>query len=179
MIHFQACEYLRLSGQLIYRAYEYAFEFEVESHSELARRAGSKGTTSLLIGTLQIEVGIETGALLFVWGFHPHTKWLCDQLPPFSPRPGSVKVQFDEEPIVGVSQSLKEISQLRTTYDPNTGWIRISLDEDLAEDYIEFTEDTVVGLSNERLMSLWLRPVWRHDPFEEQATSLLSDSDNS
>ena len=109
MIHFRDCEYLPLSGQLIYRAYEYSFDFEVEAHSELARRAGSEGTTSLLMGTLQIEIGIETGTLLFVWGLHSHTKWLRDQLPSFSPRPGSVKVLFDEEPIVGVSQSLKEI----------------------------------------------------------------------
>lgn len=35
--------------------------------------------TSLLIGTLQIEVGLEFGAAVFVWGLHSHvSQWRRD-----------------------------------------------------------------------------------------------------
>jgi hypothetical protein len=178
MTRFQEYKYLKLPGRLIYRAYEYSFDFEVGLESELTKRAGSQGTTSLLLDTLQIEIGVETGTVLFVWGLHPHTKWVKERLAPFSARPGSVRVLLDRLPTVGVSESLKDISQVRTTYDPNTGWIRISPGQDLSEDYIEFADNTVIGLANEKLTSLWLRPIWSRVSFEEQAPSPLFDSDN-
>ena len=89
-----------------------------------------------------------------------------------------VRVLLGRVPTVGVSEKLKDISQVRTTYDPNTGWVRISPGQDLSEEYIEFADNTVIGLANEKLTSLWLRPIWSQVTFEEQAPSPLFDSDN-
>src|SRR5215210_3973240 len=167
MIRFQHHEGVSLAGQLVYREYEYSFDFKAAAQSELVRRSGGGGTTSLLIGTLQIEIAIDTRVALFVWGLHSHSDhWVRTRLPRVSPRPGYLHVLFDQEPLPGICQSLTESSQLRTTYDPDSGWIRISLgDDETADVYVEFAEDTVAGLLNEKLISLWLRPAWLAERF--------------
>jgi hypothetical protein len=130
-----------------------------------------------MIGTLQIEIGIETRLALFVWGLHSHiSKWRKGPLPRVVSRPGCLKVLFDEEPVVGVSQGLAEVGEWRTTYDANTGWICVSANEhDVAESHREFAENTIAGLSNEKLVSVWLRPIWHQERFEERSASLFSE----
>jgi len=116
-----------VSPRVVYRAYEYSFDFKAKSESELALRAGSRGRISLVVGTLQVDVGIETRAALFVWGLHSHSaQWRRDRLPRISPEKGCIKVLFDEEPIIGVSQGLAEVGEWQTTYDEDTGWICVS-----------------------------------------------------
>lgn len=170
-------ECVPLKGQLVYRAYEYSFDFQVGSQQELASRAGSKGTTSLLIGTLQIEIGIETGAALFVWGLHSHSaQWRRDSLSRPSAQPGCVKAVFDEEPIMGVSKGLAEVGEWQTTYDPKSGWVCVSSNEhDGDESYVEFAEDTIAGLLNDELVSVWLCPSWQQERFEERSASLFDE----
>lgn len=160
MTRFKKFDCAPLQGKLIYRPNEYSFDFEVRSESELALRAGGKGTTSLLVGTLQIEVGIETGAALFVWGLHSHSmQWRREDLPRISKEKGGLKI--DGEPIIGVSQGLAEVGEWQTTYDSEIGWLCIGSGENqLADSYREFAENTVAGLINDRLVSLWLRPIW-------------------
>lgn len=177
MMRFLKYDCTPLQGEVVYRAYEYSFDFKVKSESELTSRAGSKGTTSLVVGTLQIEVGIETGAALFVWGLHSHsTQWLRDRLPGISPEEGCLKVLFDEEPVIGVSQGLAEVGEWQTIYDANTGWLCVRSNEhDVAESYVEFAQNTIAGLGNEKLVSLWLHPLWYQERFEEGSPSLFSE----
>lgn len=162
MTRFVDYDCVPLQGELVYRASEHSFDFKARSNSELAQRIGTKGTTSLLIGTLQIEVGIEVGAALFVWGLHSHiSQWRRGQLSAVSATRGGIRVIFDEEPAIGVSQALAEVAEWHTVFDPDTGWIRISSNQDdSAERYIEFAENTIAGISDERLISLRLRPTW-------------------
>ena len=165
-----------LKGTLVYRAYEYSFDFKVESETELARLAGHSGTISLVIGTLQIEVGIETGAVLFLWGLHSHSaQWRRDRLPVISWKKGCLTVRFDEEPIMGVSQELAEVGEWQTTYDANTGWICVSSQKgDAAECYVEFAQNTIAGVANQKLVSLRMRPMWYEERFEEAPASFFS-----
>jgi hypothetical protein len=177
MTRFLNYDCVPLEGQLVYRAYEYSFDFKVGSQPELARRAGSKGTTSLLIGTLQIEVGLETGTALFVWGLHSHSaQWRRDSLSRPLAQPGCVRAVFDEEPIMGVSQGLAEVGEWQTTYDPNTGWICVSSNvHDVFESYIEFAENTIAGLHNGSLVSVWLHPIWHPERLEGGSPFLLNE----
>jgi hypothetical protein len=62
-----------LQGELFYNRSEQSFDFVSMSRSGVRRRMGDLGPTSVLIGTLQIEIGVETGTLLYVWGYHPET----------------------------------------------------------------------------------------------------------
>src|SRR5689334_21313519 len=107
MIVFSKYDCVPLQGKLVYRAYEHSFDFKVESEPELLRHAGNKGTTSVLVGTLRIEIGIETGNALFVWGLHSHnSQWKRDRLERVFSEKGCVKVSFDCEANVGISQEL-------------------------------------------------------------------------
>jgi hypothetical protein len=166
-----------LQGELVYRADEYSFDFKVKSESELVLRQGSKGTTSLIVGTLQIEVGIETSAALFVWGLHSHSsQWRRDRLVHISPQKGCIRVLFDQQPVSGVSQGLVEVGEWQTTYDETTGWICVSSGvHDTRSSYIEFANNTVAELAGEVLVSLWLHPVWYRQRFEEGSVSLFGD----
>jgi len=177
MMRFVEYDCVPLRGELVYRAYEHSFDFKVNSSSELAERIGNKGTTSLLIGTLQIEVGIEIGAALFVWGLHSHiSQWRRDHLSAVSAKKSGIRVIFDEEPVIGVSQGLADVGEWYTAFDPNTGWICISSNQyDSAQRYIEFAENTVAGVSNERLVSVRLHPTWYQDPFLKEPTPFFSE----
>jgi len=169
MIVFSKYDCVPLKGEVVYRAYEHSFDFKVECEPELLCHAGNKGTTSVLVGTLQIEIGIETGNALFVWGLHSHnSQWKRDRLERVLSEKGCVKVSFDCEAIVGVSQELAGVGEWNTTYDMNNGWICISAKEHGAADsYIEFAQDTIAGLANGKLVSIWLRPVWHQERFKE------------
>jgi hypothetical protein len=105
------------------------------------------------------------------WGLHSHKGlWVRDRLAPISVYPGRVKVLFDHEPIIGASQSLTDKAPVLTTYDSDSGWVRLSWGPHrTADDYIEFAENTVVGLVDEELVSLWLRPIW----YKEEGAPLL------
>jgi hypothetical protein len=69
-----------LPGLLQYRRSEHSFGFQVADPAEFVDRAGGVETTSVSIGTLQIEVGIGSGAALFVWGLHTNDKWTLEPL---------------------------------------------------------------------------------------------------
>src|SRR5438067_1407980 len=64
-----------LGGVLFYSKREYSFRFVPASPDQLTERVGERGVTSLSVGTLQIEVGIEHKRALYVWGLHPYTRW--------------------------------------------------------------------------------------------------------
>lgn len=172
MIQFVEYDCVPLQGELVYRAYEHSFDFKVKSNSELAKRTGDKGSTALLIGTLQIEVGIEAGTALYAWGLHSHiSQWRRDHVPAVPAKSGGIKVIFDEEPVIGVSQGLADVKEWHTAFDPNTGWISISSNQfDNAAHYIEFAENTIAGVSNEKLVSLRLHPTWYQDRFRARVT---------
>jgi len=176
MMRFVEYDCVPLQGELVYRAYEHSFDFKVKSSSDLTERIGNKGTTSLLIGTLQIEVGIEVGAALFVWGLHSHfSQWRRDHLSAVPAKRGGIRVLFDEEPTIGISQGLADVGEWHTAFDPNTGWICISSNQsDSAERYIEFAENTIAGVSNEKLVSVRLHPTWYQERFLEEPASLFS-----
>lgn len=153
-------EWSALKGVLIYRASEYSFDFEPASNIDVIKRAGEEGTTSISIGTLQIEVGVETQVILFVWGLHSYNLWQEKSLPSIEFETGCVKVSLDEKPIAGVSLELAKVGQWITVRDPYTGWICVSLNsEDQATEYVEFAACTVAGIKEGHLVSLWLNPV--------------------
>jgi hypothetical protein len=144
-------------GKLVYRPAEYSFDFVHTKTVEFARRQGSP--TSLLIGYLQIEVGIETGFLLYVWGLHGHHLWKQDFLPEIRPKPGIVKAHFDREMKMGVSVRIVEHEEWISVHDPSSGWVYIGPNVvTVASDYVEFADNTVAALTGDRLVSLWLRP---------------------
>lgn len=59
-----------LEGVLTYDNFEYGFTFSAQSAALLS----SEGVTSVLIGTLQLEVDVETRDAPFTWGYLPNVR---------------------------------------------------------------------------------------------------------
>lgn len=146
-----------LEGQCLYIEDEHSFDFLPAVGTQVDDRAGTSGTTSLAIGTLQVEVGVESGALLFVWGYLPRESWLIDSVSaPASVREGLVRVK-DREPLqAGVSKALALHGEWPTHFDPSSGWVRMG--EPTVDLSVSFASSTVAGFVKDRLTTLWLRP---------------------
>ena len=159
-----------LDGLLVYSDSEYSFRFDVGSPAELASRLGSLGRTSLEVGTLQLELDVATGTLLFVWGLHPRARWVNGACSPNRATPGIVHARSDPQFVAGVTIAIAEVGNWSTTHDGTTGWVRIAEDPTADDDaQIMIASGTVVGLDGDRLASLWLQPV-----FESQSSDQAS-----
>jgi hypothetical protein len=147
-------EYIPLEGRLIYRKNEYSFDFIAADW----RFAG--GGAPLVIGTLQIEIDIYEHHLLFPRGLHPYTTWLAGDLPLLSAKRCGVKALVEGVLQAGAGIEIAAVGEWKTVYDPRTRWICIhGNDAFYTHTDIEFAENVVAGLLEQKLVSLWLRPV--------------------
>ena len=147
-----------LSGLLIYDDSEYSFRYEADL-SELRDRLGDGGVTSVTIGTLQIEVDVDSGQALFVWGLHPKAQWAEARLAPPRTQPGIVSFESEKPFSEGVSISAARVGVWNTQYDSKTGWVRVAPDPAPDESQIMIADGVVIGVLREELHSLWLRPL--------------------
>lgn len=148
----------RIGGLLVYRERESSFDFHPDSPVDLADAIGSMGTTSLAMGTLQIEVGVETGRLLYAWGLLPRNLWSSKRLPLPSKRDGGLTL-MNHDLEAGISEKVAESDKCLTLHDRDSGWIRHSTSEEIDEDtFVEVADGVVIGLLNGGLVSVWLAP---------------------
>lgn len=160
MVRFQSgLESAPLTGALLYRSEEYSFDFVPESAEDVRTRAGSRGTTSLLLGTLQLETGVETGLVLFPWGFHPKKLWRSGVVTRPIARPGTVRAVTSSPLEVGVSLEVDERSEWLTWYDPRSTEVCFRRDgSPEPSQLIEFATGAVAGIVGGELVGIWLRP---------------------
>ena len=149
-----------LDGELLYRAGEYSIDFEVELDAHLAERVGSEGNTSLSFTTLQVEVGIEHGELLYPWGLFPKTRWQVRPLTVPALQAGRVRVAIGEEPLqAGVSVLFSESTEWPVVWDPDSGWICFGNATSRCDAIaVEYAKNAVAVIADGQLLSLWLRP---------------------
>jgi hypothetical protein len=122
-----------------------------------------RGRTSLAFGTLQIEVSVETGRLLYVWGYAPVSGWRRDRVVTPEIVAGSVQV-MDMQLIRGVSVGV--VKDPIKVFDPETGWFCASVpalqNSDRTVNGIEFATDTIAVVHGDELMAVMVRPAnWR------------------
>ena len=147
-----------LPGRLIYHPHEWSFDFE-PSESDFLQQVCRGGVTSVSIETLQIEIAVDTGHLLFVWGYHPHTAWRVGRLTPVNALPGGVRLHADQPLQRGVSLGLAEIGEWGTVFDPTSGWLRLAPPKSgEGGSAVEFATDTVLSIQAGSIQALWLRP---------------------
>jgi hypothetical protein len=149
-----------LDGELLYRAGEYSIDFEVACDAPLAERVGSAGNTSLSFATLQVEVGIEHGELLYPWGLFPNTCWQVGNLTVPALQAGRVRVVVGEDPLqAGVAVLFSDSSAWPVVWDPNSGWICFgNVTSRFDAIAIEYAKNSVAVIADGQLLSLWLRP---------------------
>lgn len=148
-----------LKGSLVYRQEEHSFDFLLTSNSDIASRLGESGTTSIALGTLQIEIDVQSRQLLFVWGYYPLLK--ANRVKSII-RPeivkGGIYLDTGESLTAGASISLAETSDLVTVIDDETGWIQVERSSMKGDVFIEFASGCVAGLRRAELVSLLLMP---------------------
>lgn len=149
----------RLDGTLLYRAAEYSIDFEVKSKAELRKKVGLHGSTSILFGTLQVEVAVDTRELLYPWGMFPRARWGVARLQPPDFTPGGIRLLPGDSLQAGVSHSFPAGDTWQILRDGISGWICVG-EPGVALDAvaIEYATDAGLVLKGEHLVSLWLRP---------------------
>ncbi|TDC24650.1 hypothetical protein E1265_09140 [Streptomyces sp. 8K308] len=148
-----------LQGQLSYIRSEHSFMYQVVDRSRLAEEIGDQGVTSLVIDTLQLEVGVEHGRVLFAWGYHPMGGWSTTDLTEPECIPGQVSVRSDEALLPGVSVPLPGDAWL-TRYDPANQLVRVSPIPDESERCVRIAQGVALGITGSRLTEVWLRPTF-------------------
>ncbi|SNS91794.1 hypothetical protein [Pseudomonas segetis] len=149
-----------LSGRLIYRESEYSIDFVDCSREEIALRTGGQGCCSLVIGTLQIEVGVETGRLLYPWGLCPLINCEPKHMPMNHIDCGSIYIESAGfELVAGVAIEIPGSNLWQMFKDMATGWICIG-DYDMGDKIrlVQFSKSAMISLSDEVAIAVWIRP---------------------
>lgn len=149
-----------LAGRLIYRSSEYSVDFIDCSREEVALSAGAKGCCSLAVGTLQIEVGVETGRLLYPWGLCnlAHLESKCIPIKTIE-RAGIYIDSGGVELAVGAAVELPGSICWRMFKDVATGWICIgNFDMSAKVRLIQFATNAMISLCGEAVIAVWIKP---------------------
>lgn len=149
-----------LEGELVYRDADHAFDFVPASMGIAREHAGASGATSLLLGTLQLEVSAESGVVLYPWGYHPKAAWRASSLSPAAVRRGAVRALSDAPLVAGISRDVAPSARWTTSYDSKSGWVRIARSESdaVAAEAVEFAPGSVAVIERGALVELWLHP---------------------
>jgi hypothetical protein len=150
-----------LEGILRYIEAEYSFTFDVSSPADLRARSGAAGVTSLSVGTLQIEVAVETGLVLFVWGLHPRSRWKVESVAQPNPAALSARVKPRVPLERGVTAQISPVGAWETYFDDTTGWARVAKNQGYrSEQEVLVATGIVLGITGHNLDSLWLQPIF-------------------
>lgn len=146
-------------GRPIYRSWEYSLGFDAGVPDTISDRVATGGVASVVVRTLQIDVAVESGEALFVWGYHPHTNWREGPAVPVDPQPGAVVVTMDGPFLADVGYTIPGSDSWATVHDPKSGWLRVrSADGAEDEQVVLIAEETGLGLIGDQVNSIWVRP---------------------
>lgn len=147
-----------LAGTLRYSESDRGFTFQPRSLDDLARLEGGGGRTSLVADTLQLEVAVDSGRALYVWGYLPTESWQRAELKLPISASGSVTVELDDPPLeAGISVAIAR-SNWHVLFDESSGLVRVVRDQRIPEKLVEIADDVRLGLNGTELISFWLSP---------------------
>lgn len=146
-----------ITGKLSYIRSDHSFDFVATEPTDLSERAGDDGVTSLTAGTLQLEVGVAEGAVLYLWGYEPMELWKRTALEHPAAQPGHVFVRLTEPLESGISVPLPW-GEWSTRFDPDTGTVRIGPAGSAARDFVQCASGVVLGMHDGQVDEFWLTP---------------------
>jgi len=147
-----------LDGDLIYRKDEFSIDF-VQKKTNTSEKTYRTDVSSISIGTLQLEVSMKYGEVLFPWGYFPFARWINRSLTPPIASSGRLFISDAATLLAGGTTSLPDSTSWSTYIDCSSGWLNIG-GEAPGEFAIEFATNVVASLIGERLVGLWLKPKW-------------------
>ena len=147
-----------LKGTLRYNTSEHAFEFLPLTPTDLAARTGAAGTTSIALGTLQLELDVSTGLVLFAWGYSPRTAWRDGSLPNPQMKSGAVRVIATSAFKPGVAVDFTEARDWQLTRDQTSQWVFLGCSPEPSS-VVEIATGVGLVIRNAVLSGVWLRPT--------------------
>lgn len=147
-----------LAGTLRYSESDRGFAFHLRNSDDLTGLVGDRGSTSLVADTLQLEVAVDTGCALYVWGYLPKESWRRAELKLPNSVSGRVTVELDDPPLeAGISVSIAP-SNWEVLFDESSCLVRVVQNRQLPEKLVEIADGVHLGLSGTMLNSFWLSP---------------------
>jgi hypothetical protein len=107
-----------------------------------------------------LEADLETGRLESVWGYFPREGWKSVRFSQPSAPEGSLEVIFDRTVEAGSSYSLGIANVWPRLFDEQTGWVVARTTQTSSVEYVEFLRGVLAGLAEDRLVELWLHPIF-------------------
>lgn len=140
-------------GQLLYVENDMSLDFRGDPRDE--------AEFSLAVGTVQLQVGRDSGLLQGCWGYFPKAFWKAARCEPGAEVAGGISVAIDEMPPAGVAVRLAKEPDINTRFDEDSGWLCLTWSEaDEEGSFIEFATGCVAQLVNESILAVWLRPTF-------------------
>lgn len=154
MVHIDRQPGQVFAGALVYRAEDHAFDFD-----EYPSEAAEGPRTSLLIGTIQVEVDVATRRLLFVWGYSPSAGWCQSPVRPVEGAAGRAYVPLGMELRPGMSQEVVQQSELRSKVDPERHVVQVLRDATVPQSSCEIAPGVGLLFADSELVGVELAPV--------------------
>lgn len=151
-----------IEGFLVYRQNDHAFDFVPADNVEVDGVVGKLGSTSLLFGTVQLEADVQTGRLLFVWGYSPTAGWRKAHIDPLPTVPVVARV-LDLEMQAGVSLTLADDSQIRTLCDYTLTTVRVAMSNAVPDTALQIADGVNILMEGDALVGVELRPQFDLD----------------
>lgn len=147
---------LPMEGTLWYVKDDYSFAF-CPTDTSYWKSNDTPSTSFLLLKTLQIEVIIDGGRMLFAWGYSPMQSWLNGNVEVPNYVPGWVIVHSQEPLLSGVGIGYGETEEWETVYDSNSGWVQVRRKNETAgtpDQQIEIANGIVIALKKSQLLCI-------------------------
>lgn len=145
-----------LNGSLYYRESDRAFDFIPTREIDLVSRAGSEGTASIALGTLQLELGVGTRALLYAWGYSPREKWASRALPEPNLTQAAVHIAPSFSLKRGIAVDFPDATHWSFAHDAKSGWLFFG--EEPNTTALEIASNVGLVIDDGVLRGVWLRP---------------------
>ena len=119
------------------------------------------GQTSLVAGTLQLEVSVPDGTVMWLWGYAPLSAWRRASLIVPEAKHAALTVV---NPNIEAAKSVRlwPDDRISLMVDPSSGWFRLCdatySPREQGEMWIEFAQDTIAELRADRLVAIFVRP---------------------
>jgi len=149
-----------IEGTLEYRRAEYSINFTpYPSFPEDGPPIHVLGTTSIALGTLQIEIDVDTRRLLYVWGYFPKALSTRQSLKPGIIESGEVVLASPDVRLVrGVAVGYEPSALWDIGYDESTGWVHFGSSAE-GQRLVKIASDTALALEGQELRGVWMRPI--------------------
>ncbi|MFE3544418.1 hypothetical protein ACFXK0_15765 [Nocardia sp. NPDC059177] len=154
-MHFRIKAGEMLHGELRYVGHEYAIDFNVADSSDISMRIGGSGMESLMVNELQLATSVDTGEVLYPWGYLPQPGWRMAQIPP--PVASSGRLFLASE-VMSPGEPKDVIDGKWTVdYDADTGWIKVHRGASGGQ-CVSIARGVVLEIVEGLLESVWLNP---------------------